>query len=66
MKSTYTADEIKLEAALSKVANEEGTIQAGAMLAFTSDPRLHTTTSVANAFAALTGKSYDVDFFCDR
>lgn len=47
-------------------ANEEGTIQASEMLKFTNDPTLHTTTSVARAFASLTGKAYDADFFCDR
>ncbi len=63
---TYTAEELALESQLSAAANNEGTIQAGEMLKFTSDPTLHTTTSVARAFTSLTGKAYDVDFFCDR
>lgn len=63
--TTYTPEEIALEASLSAVANEEGTIQAGDMLQFTSDPTLHTTMSVARAFNALTGKAYDMDWFCD-
>ena len=65
--SKYTAEEIKLEAALSAAANEEGTIQADAMLRLAPHhrPELHTTMSVSAAFAALTGKPYDTDFFCD-
>lgn len=66
MSTKYTAEELSLEAKLSAVANEEGTIQAGDMLQFTNEPTLHTTTSVSRAFEALTGKSYDTDFFCDR
>ena len=65
MKTTYTAAEIKLEAKLSKAANEEGTIQAGDMLQFTNRPEQHTTMSVARAFAAITGKPYDTDRFCN-
>lgn len=60
----YTASEKALEAKLSKVADEEGTIQAGDMLQFTTEPTLHTTMSVARAFTALTGKEYDTDYFC--
>jgi len=66
MKNEYTAEDLALEAKLSAVANEEGTIQAGDMLQFTSEPTMHTTTSVARAFTAITGKAYDTDFFCDR
>lgn len=65
MNTKYTTEDIDLEAALSKVANEEGTIQSGDMLQFTSEPTLHTTMSVSMAFSALTGKSYDTDRFCD-
>ena len=61
----YTVSEIKLESRLSKAANEEGTIQSGDMLQFTNRPELHTTTSVARAFTALTGKPYDTDRFCN-
>lgn len=63
----YTAEEIALEQLLSAAANEEGTIQAGEMvqLAPHHRPELHTTMSVSRAFTALTGKSYDTDFFCD-
>lgn len=63
----YTKQEIKLEARLSKVANEEGTIQAHDMLKIAphNRPELHTTMSVSRAFTALTGKEYDTDFFCD-
>lgn len=65
--SKYTAEEITLEATLSAAANEEGTIQADKMLAIAPHerPELHTTMSVSRAFEALTGKSYDTDFFCD-
>ena len=65
--SKYTAEEIALEAKLSAAANEEGTIQAGDMLRLAPHhrPELHTTMSVAAAFAALTGKEYDTDYFCD-
>lgn len=65
MSTKYTTSEIKLEAKLSKAANEEGTIQAGDMLQFTSRPELHTTTNVKRAFEALTGKPYDTDRFCN-
>ena len=66
MKTTkYTATEKALEAKLSKVANEEGTIQAVDMLQFTREPTLHTAISVSRAFTALTGKEYDMDVFCD-
>ena len=63
----YTKSEIALEARLSKAANEEGTIQAGAMirLAPHSRPELHTTMSVSSAFAAISGRDYDPDFFCE-
>lgn len=63
----YTAEEIALEAKLSAAANEEGTIQAGDILALAPHhrPELHTTISVSRAFEALTGKFYDTDFFCD-
>lgn len=62
----YTAEEIKLAARLSKAANDEGTIQADKMLKIAPHhrPELHTTMSISAAFKALTGKSYDVDFFC--
>jgi predicted hydrolase (HD superfamily) len=65
--TTYTPEEIKLEAALSAAANQEGTIQAAAMLRLAPHhrPELHTTMSVCLAFEALTGKTYDTDFFCD-
>jgi hypothetical protein len=66
MKNEYTTEDLALEAKLSNAANEEGTIQAGDMLQFTSEPTRHTTTSVKSAFEFLTGKSYDTDFFCDR
>lgn len=66
MKNEYSSEDLALEAKLSAAANEEGTIQAGDMLQFTSEPTMHTTTSVARAFTALTGKSYDTDYFCDR
>ena len=65
MSTKYTAKELAIAAKLSAVASEEGTIQAGDMLQITSEPTMHTTTSVARAFTALTGKSYDTDFFCD-
>lgn len=67
MKTSYTREEIALEAKLSAAANEEGTIQAGEMLAIAphNRPELHTTMSVSRAFEALTGKPYDTDFFCD-
>lgn len=61
----YTEEEKRIEAMLSAVANEEGTIQAGDMLQFTSEPTHHTTTSVSQAFTWLTGKAYDTDYFCD-
>jgi hypothetical protein len=61
----YTREEISLEAKLCEVANEEGTIQAGDMLQFTNVPTLHTTMSVSRAFGAITGKTYDTDYFCD-
>lgn len=61
----YTAAEKKLAARLSKAANEEGTIQAHAMLKFTSRPEWHTTMSVARAFSLLSGKEYDTDYFAD-
>ena len=61
----YTAAQIALEANLSAAANEEGTIQGGDMLQFTSEPTLHTTMSVSRAFEAITGKAYDTDYFCD-
>lgn len=62
----YTAEEIALEKTLSDAANEEGTIQADAMLRIAphNRPELHTTMSVSRAFEALTGKSYDTDYFC--
>lgn len=67
MTTKYTKEEIELEATLSRAANEEGTIQAGAMqrIAPHNRPELHTTMSVPRAFEALTGKSYDSDRFCD-
>jgi hypothetical protein len=51
----YTTEEIALEARLSKAANEEGTIQADAMLRIAphNRPELHTTMSVGQAFAAI-------------
>ena len=63
----YTAEEIKLEAELSAAANDEGTIQADAMLRIAPHhrPELHTTMSVSRAFEALAGRPYDTDFFCD-
>jgi hypothetical protein len=62
----YTAEEIALEARLSKAADGEGTIQAADMLRLAphNRPELHTTMSVSSAFEALTGKSYDTDYFC--
>lgn len=65
--SKYTAEEIAIESKLSAAANEEGTIQAGEMLSLAPQnrPELHTTMSVSAAFEAITGKSYDTDFFCD-
>lgn len=63
----YTKEEIKLEKMLSAAANEEGTIQAHDMLEIAPHdrPELHTTMSVSRAFEAITGKPYDMDFFCD-
>lgn len=63
----YTAEEIELEKNLSAAANEEGTIQADAMLRLAPHhrPELHATMSVSSAFEALTDKPYDTDFFCD-
>lgn len=63
----YTAEEITLESKLSEAANEEGTIQAADMLRLAPHhrPELHTTMSVSAAFEAITGKSYDTDFFCE-
>lgn len=61
----YTTEELAVHARLSKAANEEGTIQARDILAFTSRPEMHTTTSVARAFTELTGKEYDTDFFAE-
>lgn len=64
--TNYTAKEIALEAKLSEAASEEGTIQAGDMLRLAPHhrPELHTTMSVSAAFEAITGKSYDTDYFC--
>jgi hypothetical protein len=63
MNAKYTTADIDLVESLREVANEEGTIQAGDMLQFTSEPTLHTTTSVARAFEAITGKRWSDDFF---
>ena len=65
MNTKYTTEEIALEAALSRAANEEGAIQAADMMQFTNEPTLHITMSVSRTFSALTGKSYDTDRFCD-
>jgi hypothetical protein len=66
MKTQYTTKEIALEAKLSEAANEEGTVQAGDMqrIAPHNRPELHTTMSLSAAFAAITRKAYDTDFFC--
>jgi hypothetical protein len=66
MTTQYTAEEIALEAKLSEAANEEGTVQAGDMqrIAPHHRPELHTTMSVSAAFTAITGKTYDTDYFC--
>ena len=66
MKTQYTTKEIALKAKLSEAANEEGTVQAGDMQRIASHhrPELHTTMSVSAAFAAITGKAYDADYFC--
>ena len=50
----YTAEELAIERRLSEAANEEGTIQAVDMLRLAPHhrPELHTTMSVASAFAA--------------
>lgn len=63
----YTSEEIAIEAKLSEAANEEGTIQADAMLRLAPHdrPELHTTMSVSRAFEAITGKPYATDFFCN-
>lgn len=65
--SKYTKEDIKLEQLLSNAANEEGTIQAADMLRLAPHhrPELHTTMSVSRAFESITGKPYDIDFFCD-
>ena len=65
MKTKYTPEEIKLEAALSAAANEEGTIQAWAMqkIAPHHRPELHATMSVSRAFEEITGKPYDAGQF---
>jgi hypothetical protein len=63
----YTSDEIRLATRLLDAANDEGMIQAGDMLRIAphSRPELHTTMSVAGAFRALTGKTFDAGFFFD-
>lgn len=62
----YTRSEIRFAHKLLRHANDEGTIQAGAMLDIAphNRPELHTTMSVGRAFEALTGKPFDADFFC--
>ena len=70
MKQThhYTAAELALESRLSEAADDEGTIQAGDMLRLAPHerPELHTTMSVGAAFAAITGKQHDADFFANK
>ena len=63
MSTKYTAKDAALARKLEAVANEEGTIQPDAMqrIAPHNRPELHKTMSVAEAFRALTGETYDPD-----